>query len=122
MDEFVTVGSFTSLIEANAIQGRLEVAGLNARTRAEHTASLIPSLANVRVEVPREQVERAEEILAEAPPFDPFTEEDRTYFRESRRKRWALGLLFLFLSYPLLAFIGALMALREAWKEADQRA
>ncbi|HKI05225.1 MAG TPA: hypothetical protein VKK31_24810 [Thermoanaerobaculia bacterium] len=114
MAEYATVGRYMSLTETHAVHAILESAGLSPRTLDENIAGLnwlyIPAMAGVRLEVPIEQLEEARELLAaRIEPGEQDSAEDQTYFRKAKRNRRILGYVALFLFYPLLAVISALL-------------
>ena len=111
MSEYTTVRRFMSLAEASSAQGLLEAAGLSARTLDEYVAGLawlyIPALNGVRVQVPAEQLQEAEQLLREGvEPGTHRSAEDEAYFRKAFRRRRNFGLVALFFAAPWLALVG----------------
>jgi hypothetical protein len=119
MSDYVTIGHFLSLTEAEAVHAMLEGAGLHPETRDEQMAQLdwlyVPALGGVRVEVPGEEVIEAQELLRR--PFDSgpvLSDEDRAYFKKKIRIRRGMGVLAIFLMLgPILGVLALILAL---WK------
>ena len=65
---FVTVGTYVSLIEAQIVKGRLESEGITAIVADGMAAGVMPfvgSSSGVHVQVAEEDVAKAKEILAD---------------------------------------------------------
>lgn len=76
---WVTIATFTTPIEAQICQGRLESEGVTASIRDENIVAVNPLYSNaiggVKIQVKQEDVELALEILSrEYPDFDPPTD------------------------------------------------
>lgn len=113
---YVPLDRYLSLSEAELMWGMLQAAGLEPRVRDEYAAGLvwhyIPALGGVRLEVPAEQWDDAQDLMAaQLGPID-HSEEEETYYESARRRRRALGVVALFLTTgPLLGFVGLALAL-----------
>lgn len=116
MSDYVTIGHFLSLTEAEAVHAMLEGAGLHPETRDEQMAQLdwlyVPALGGVRVEVPAEEVAEAQELLGA--PFDAGpdpSEEDRAYIKKKVRLRRGMGVVAIFLTLgPMLGVLALILA------------
>lgn len=93
--EYVPLDLYLSLAEADLMSGILQASGVEAQVRDEYVAGLswyyIPALGGVRLEVPADQWEDAQELLAAEPEPIEQTEEEQTYLEDARRQRRALG-------------------------------
>jgi len=66
-DEMVVIETFRSVLEAEAVRGRLEVEGIHAVVFADDAGGMVPSLqpfTGVRLLAPRQEVDRARYVLA----------------------------------------------------------
>ncbi|UCF88144.1 MAG: DUF2007 domain-containing protein [bacterium] len=65
-DDFVTVSTHTTLVEAELVKGVLEAAGIEAFIHAPHANALYPGvLGEVMLQVKEEDLERARDALEE---------------------------------------------------------
>src|SRR5262245_16711811 len=84
--DYVPLDLYLSLAEADLMRSMLEAAGLEAQVRDEYVAGLswyyIPAMGGVRLEVPADQWEEAQELLAAEPEPIEQTEEEETYLED----------------------------------------
>lgn len=122
---YAPLDRYLSLAEADLMSGMLRASGLEPQVRDEYAAGLswhyIPALGGVRLEVPAEQWEDAQEIVAaELAPIE-HTEEERTYLQSARRRRRILGVIALFLTTgPLVGLAGLALALNSGASRKDE--
>jgi hypothetical protein len=114
MPDYVAVGRFTSLSQADTVHGVLDAAGLNPRIRDVYFAGLswfyVLALGGVRVEVPAEHLDEARQVLAEEFAWEePLSSEDKTYLQKRKRNRRNLGLIGLFLIAPWVGVVAFLL-------------
>jgi hypothetical protein len=67
--DWITIGTYGSVVEAEIVKGRLETEGIRAIVADETAGGVMPFLAGsagVRVQVEESDVDRARTILAEA--------------------------------------------------------
>ena len=116
MDDYVAVGNFPSLAEAQGVEAMLSAAGLSPRTRDEYATGLlwlyIPAMAGVRVEVPAEQEQEARDLLGMEVEAGPPSAEDKEYARRAGRRRRIFGIAALFLVTPWFALLGIFLSQR----------
>jgi hypothetical protein len=62
----VTIATYCTLVEAQALCTRLWAAGCDARLPEQHAAGILGELVGVRVQVPRHQMELALAVMNEA--------------------------------------------------------
>ncbi len=114
-----------SLAEADLMSGMLQASGLEPRVRDGYTAGLswhyIPAMGGVRLEVPAEQWEDAQELMAaDLVPAEP-TQEEQAYLQSARRRRRILGVIALFLTTgPMIGLAGLALALTGASRGKDK--
>jgi hypothetical protein len=116
MDDYVTIGNFSGLTEAQEVEGMLAASGLSPRTRDEYASGLlwlyIPAMAGVRVEVPAEQEREARDLLESMEVVSVPSAEDREYARKMGRRRRIYGLIALFFVTPWFALLGLFLGRR----------
>jgi len=91
-EKFVTVAQFSSYIEADLARQRLEDEGIDVVMTGENFASTytgLPGIADVRLQTPESQAERARQLLEmkvdeseEDLEPDDFTDQDEDEFEE----------------------------------------
>ena len=122
---YAPLDRYLSLAEADLMAGMLQASGLEPQVRDEYAAGLnwhnIPAMGGVRLEVPAEQQEDAQELLAaELEPVE-HTEEEQAYFQSARRRRRIFGAIALFLTTgPLLGLVGVVLALNGGGSRKDE--
>jgi len=105
--EYVPLDLYLNLAEADLTRSMLQAAGVEAQVRDEYFAGLswyyIPAMGGVRLEVPADQWEDAQELLAAEPEPIEQTEEEQADLEDARRQRRALGAVALALQILPLA-------------------
>jgi hypothetical protein len=114
---YVPLDRYLSLAEADLMWGMLRAGGLEPRVRDEYAAGLswhyIPALGGVRLEVPAEQWEDAQDLMAAQLESIDHPAEERIYYQSARRRRRVHGVVALFLfTGPLLGLVGLALALQ----------
>jgi hypothetical protein len=114
MTDYVAVGRFASLSQADSARAVLDAAGLKPQVRDSYLAGLnwlyVTALGGVRVEVPAERLDEARQLLAEEFAWEePLSAEDKTYLQGRKRHRRNLGLVGLFLIAPWVAVVAFLV-------------
>jgi hypothetical protein len=122
---YAPLDRYLSLAEADLMSGMLRASGLEPRVRDEYAAGLIwhyiPALGGVRLEVPAEQLEDAQELMASDLEPIEHTEEERAYLQGARRRRRILGVIALFLTTgPLIGLAGLALALNGGSGSKDE--
>lgn len=119
------LGRYLSLADANLTRSMLRAAGLEAQVRDEYFAGLnwlhILAIGGVRLEVPTEQWDDAQALLAtDSEPIGK-TAEEQAYFEVARKERRALGKVAIaFMLFPLLGLIAMGLLLMAALLRKDE--
>ncbi|HYU31278.1 MAG TPA: DUF2007 domain-containing protein [Thermoanaerobaculia bacterium] len=106
--QYVPLDRYLSLAEADLARSMLQAAGLEAQVRDEYLAGLnwyyIPAIGGVRLEVPADQWEDAQDLLSAEPDPINQTEEEQAHLEVAKRQRRTLGKVAIALQlFPLVA-------------------